>query len=275
MRAQEFLTEGKANPEMVNRIRDLIAQGLNAPQIAAATGLSRTAVNAYVLRHQLRPKPELAINRLTDQQKIELLKLYQSGTPVRHLEKQYNLSFNTIANFLKSQLGTDKYKQLAPTMDPAHKGTTPEQVQAWAELFAKGKPINWIAKKHNLTPANTRYWLEMLPNWAELRQQNIANRKTAIGDYRVKGITADDIQQMAKMFVTGQPYTSIAKQFGVDKSLVSRYLQKLPNFAELKQQHLNLRPAQFGGRQSTTKSRTNKSYSKGIHALGRTGPNIR
>lgn len=251
MRASEFLLEGKANPELVNRVRDLIAQGYNAPQIAAATGLSRSAVNATVLRHQLRPKPEPAINQLSQQQKNDILSSYQSGTPVRHLVKKYNLSFGTIARFIQQNLGMDVYKQLAPTMDPTHKGTTPQQVQTWAQQFASGKPINWIAKKNNLTPSNTRYWLEMLPNWNQLKQQNIDNRKTAVGDYTPKGITANDVQKMAQMFVTGQPYTSIAKQFNIDKSMVGRYLQKLPNFAELKQQHLNLRPAQFGGRQST------------------------
>ena len=92
---------------------------------------------------------------------------------------------------------------------------------------------------------------------------------------KIQVLKFDDIQKMAQMFITGQPYTSIAKQFNVDKSLVGRYLQKLPNFAELKQQHLNLRPAQFGGRQKTVSRTTHRARTKGIHALGRTGPNIR
>ena len=276
MRAQEFLIDANANPELTNKIRDLVAQGYNAPQIASATGLSRSAVNSQILRNQLIPKPVSVINQLTDQQKDDLIAQYRTGTPIRHILKQYKgVAWETVAKFIKSQLNADEYKKLAKTMTPGWKGNTPEKAQEWGQWYASGKPINWIANQIGQSPANTRYWLEMLPNWAELRQQNLANRKTAVGDYRVKGITADDIQQMAKMFVTGQPYTSIAKQFGVDSSLVGRYLQRLPNFAELKQQHLNLRPAQFGGRQATTNAMNTKSYAKGIHAKRRLGPNIR
>lgn len=274
MRSRDFIVEmSVANPQMAEKIRQLKLQGLTAQQIASQVGLSLTAVNSYIYRYGLRPFPLLT--QMNNQQRNYILQQFQSGIPLRHLAKQYHIGPDTLTKFLKPLMGVDQYLQRAKANDPAHKGTTPEQIQIWANEFANGAAINSLSQKFKMTSSNMRYWLEQLPNWQQLYQSNLQHRKYPIGDTTPKGITQQNIQQMAQMFVRGEPYTSIAKQFNIDDGLVGRYLKKLPNFAELKQQHLNLRPSQFGGRQATTNRMTNKPLTKGIQAIKRTGPNIR
>jgi DNA invertase Pin-like site-specific DNA recombinase len=118
---------------------------------------------------------------------------------------------------------------------------SPQQAEEIVNLYKSGFSMDDIAKDYQVTSTGIYKYLAKRQDYAQLRQANIQARASQGLKAGKKGTTPEQVQQMAQMFVTGEPFVAIGKQFNIDHTLVARYLRRLPNFAELQQQQLQAR----------------------------------
>jgi spore germination cell wall hydrolase CwlJ-like protein/DNA-binding CsgD family transcriptional regulator len=121
---------------------------------------------------------------------------------------------------------------------------TPEQQQEIADLYASGFTIADIAKEYKITRKTMGLFLHRLPNFDQLRQlRNVARQEQGLS-IGPKGITPDQVQQMANNFALGKNFNQLSKEFGITADIVMEKLKKLPNFEELLQQNTKARQEQ-------------------------------
>lgn len=127
----------------------------------------------------------------------------------------------------------------APRFSP-----TPEQQNEIADLYASGFTTADLAKEYKITPQTMGLFLHRLPNFGQLRQlRNVARQEQGL-PIGPKGITPDQVQQMANNFALGKNFNQLSKEFGITADIVIEKLKKLPNFEELLQQNTKARQEQ-------------------------------
>ena len=125
-----------------------------------------------------------------------------------------------------------------------HFRPTPEQQQEIADLYASGFSGDDIAKEYKASKGTISRFIRNLPNFKELRQQFYKAREEQGLQTGPKGITPDQVQQMANNFALGKNFNQLNKEFGISPENVLGKLKKLPNFEELLQQNTKARQEQ-------------------------------
>jgi DNA-binding CsgD family transcriptional regulator len=219
----------------------------------------------------------------TLEQQQEMAKLYALGISPVEIGKKFGVVDRTIWKYL-SRL--PNYRQLRQQFMQArqsqglsfgYKGTTPEQIQQIIKMFAAGQTMNKIAQQFQLTPATVHEHLHNLSNFAELKQQHLQSRKDqGLRDYSAdrsrKGITPEQVQQMAGLWAQGNSLEQVGARFGIGVSSTRQHLKKLPNWTDLYQQNRDNRLKKTGGRQVNTRKMISKPMSQGNQAIRTTGP---
>ena len=112
-----------------------------------------------------------------------------------------------------------------------------------------------------------------MPNFAELTQKWRTARQNQGLKTGPKGITQDQVAQMADLYSQGKTSTEIATQFGINQSQVLRWMKTRPDWPQIQAQNRQNRPPRSRPRpQVTTDRGFNKPGSKGKTAIGTTGP---
>ena len=117
----------------------------------------------------------------------------------------------------------------------------PQQVEEIVNLYKSGFSMDDIASDYQISATTIYNFLKARQDYTQLRQANQQARVSQGLKAGKKGTTPEQVQQMAQMFITGESFEAIGKQFNIDNTLVARYLRRLPNFAELQQQQLQAR----------------------------------
>jgi spore germination cell wall hydrolase CwlJ-like protein/DNA invertase Pin-like site-specific DNA recombinase len=217
----------------------------------------------------------------TPEQQQDIADLYASGFSGADIAKEYKVGQPTISKFLRNlpnfkELRQQFYKAREEQgLHTGTKGTTTDQIQRMANNFALGKNFEQLSKEFGISSNNILKMLRKLSNYEELKQQNTKARKDqgllSIEDFRNKGITSAQVDQMAKEYVKGETLENVGKMFNVNSSNVLAHLTKRPDWEEIKFQNRTNRSRKLGGTQSLTNRGINKPGSKGIHAIRRTG----
>jgi DNA invertase Pin-like site-specific DNA recombinase len=119
-----------------------------------------------------------------------------------------------------------------------------QQIQDMADLYASGFSTRDIARDYNVHPTSVGKNLSKLPNFAELTQKWRTARQNQGLPTGLKNFTPDQVSQMADLYSQGKTLTEIAKIFNIPTSTVKYLLEKLPNFAELRQNWITARQTQ-------------------------------
>lgn len=121
---------------------------------------------------------------------------------------------------------------------------TPEQQQEIADLYASGFSGADIAKEYKVSKETISKFIRNLPNFKELRQQFYKAREEQGLSTGAKGITTDQIQQIANNFAFGKNFDQLSKEFGIASNNILKMLSRLSNYEELKQQNTKARKDQ-------------------------------
>jgi DNA invertase Pin-like site-specific DNA recombinase len=228
---------------------------------------------------------EIGPRAVTQQQIKDMADLYASGFTTRDIARDYNVSVSTVHRCLRKLQNyaeisqnwrTARQAQGLPYSGPT--GKTQNQIAQMANLYSQGKTAREIAKLFNISDSQLRNLLGKLPNYAELNQNWITARQTQglpnlSQATASKGITPDQVSQMADLYRKGKTYPEIATQFGIDQSTVSVWLRKRPDWPQIQAQNRQNRlPRSRPRPQVTTDRGFNKPGSKGKTAIGTTGP---
>jgi len=220
-------------------------------------------------------------SKTTPDQKTEIINLYLSGFTTIDIAKEYGVDPKTIHTYLTSlpnwkeirQTNYDTRQQQGLSTGP--KGTTKETIQQIAYEFSKGKSYTQLGKEFNLELAIVRAHLKNLPNYETLKQQNTLARQEqglpTIQDISPKYPNSETVDKIAKEYALGTSSTEAGKLFNLSNSSVLQLLKKRSDWEEIKFQNRTNRSRKLGGTQSLTTRGISKPYSKGIHAIRRTG----
>ena len=223
-----------------------------------------------------------SLPKLTPQQQQEVADLYVLGFSASDIGKDYKVGKDSILSYMQRMPNWPEIKQ-ANIQRRNEQGIragprpTPDNIiQQMVELFKQGQDTTALGRQFRLSTKGIRDMFRRLPNYDELYQQNARARQSqglpTLVRPGTKGITPDQVQQMAQLFSQGQDFVSIGKKFNVTRKSVSYWLKKLPNYAELYQQNQDNRLKKLSGKQAITTRMINKPLSKGIHAVRTTGP---
>jgi DNA-binding CsgD family transcriptional regulator len=219
----------------------------------------------------------------TPEQQQEMANLYASGISPVDIGKKFGVVDRTIWNYLSRLPNWRQLRQQfmqarqSQGLSFGYKGTTPEQIQQIIKMFVDGHTINKIAQQFQLNPATVHGHLHNLPNFVKLKQQHIQSRKEqGLRDYSAdrsrKGITPEQVQQMASLWAQGNSLEQVGARFGIGVSSTRQHLKKLSNWADLYQQNHDNRLKKIGGQQVNTRKMISKPMSQGNQAIRTTGP---
>jgi hypothetical protein len=125
------------------------------------------------------------------------------------------------------------------TFNPDNKTT-----QEIANLYSLGFTLADISKEYPTSQTALLRVLKSLPAWNALKTSNRESRLKQGLSIGPKGTTADQLEQMARIFASGESYSQIGDKFDLDIVTVRRLLKKLPNFNILLQQNTKSRQEQ-------------------------------
>ena len=114
---------------------------------------------------------------------------------------------------------------------------TAAQVAEMGQLWASGVSLRSIGLQFKITAPTVMYHVKRLPNFQELRDQHMANSAAPTSGFS-KNITDDQRRQMGELWASGMTLYSIGQRFGIASSGVANNLKQLPNYRELRDQHL-------------------------------------
>jgi DNA-binding CsgD family transcriptional regulator len=174
--------------------------------------------------------------RLSDEQVKEIAEFWANGETFYELARVYKVGhMNTMKNNLLRVFGEKKFDELeqqhlANTKYPESgrkKGTTPEQVQQMAKLFASGITLGEIGRRFGVSRAIVYTHLTILPNYNELEQQHLANTKYPESG-RSKGITPEQSKEIYDLYIAGdKTLAAIGDEFGIAGVNIRRHVSKI------------------------------------------------
>ena len=90
------MKRGKLTEEEVCRIVELYNNGAPVKVICSTIGCTRNCINTYVRRAGCKPRNRSLADKITDEQKQELLDRYAAGEPVEDLAARFGLTIHAV-----------------------------------------------------------------------------------------------------------------------------------------------------------------------------------
>jgi uncharacterized protein YjcR len=191
MRAIEFISEVQQKgprPEtaaLLAKIKEYYNEGWKPKEIAELLDISYSKVMSILdVHYKDRPGKQIKLGRaLTDNDKEEIFKKWQSGQANTKIEKDYGVSDVTIRSIIIQKIGLENYNNEVKKRKEFGragyvKGTTPDQVAQMSKMHFSGMGLKAIGKIFNLSPRVIKRWLEKLPNYNEIYNSYLINRET-------------------------------------------------------------------------------------------------
>jgi hypothetical protein len=181
MRAWEFITEAVNIKDKLPELKQLWLDGWrNIGDLAELLGLNKTQVtNLLVNYYQDRPGKKIMLGKaVTPADEQEILKKWLAHTSAEDIGSEYGISHTMVFKIAKKYLGDEGYNSELKnrTGKAGYKtGITPEDKQEMGKLYSQGKGITYIGSKYGITKKTVTGHLKSLPNYAEIRQQYVAN----------------------------------------------------------------------------------------------------
>jgi len=169
----------------------------------------------------------------------QIVDLYSQGMYPKDIASKTGLSHSKIFRYLKALPNSNEIQATHYSNVNAEPGRginrrfSANEIQDMAQKYAQGISAVKIGREYKIRYTSVLYHLQKMPNWLELRAENIRNG-TRVG---AKGIDRNQIQRMAELYAKGDTFEKIAAQFNVTGPTVRIHLERLPTWPKIIASH--------------------------------------
>lgn len=184
MRAAEFINEARGHredPDLVLKIMSMWDEGLRQTAIADALDITPKRVDTILNNHYKdRPNKKLELAKLMgDAEREQMVLDFIDGKTVDAIADRNGVAASFVAYTIVSKIGHDEYeliKKQRHGMVGIKKGKTPEEIEAMANEYAKGKSYPQIAKAFGVNAGTVQYHVTRNPRFADILKQHEENK---------------------------------------------------------------------------------------------------
>lgn len=250
MRASEFISEGlqKHDQQTIELIKNKRDAGMSSSKIADELNLTVKQVQSIIKRHYKdRPRKQVPI----DQDTIDLVKMaWDEGKGPTEISKDLGIPIKKVNRILEL-----KYPERQRKMLMVGNALTDNDKDKIKDLFLNGVSATDIADQFGLdisTIPKLLYKLIGVDKYNEIKKLRYGQQGLTVGT------TADQVQQMADLYRKGYTPSTIPGMLGlnVQNSTVDYHLRRLPNWIELRTEHLINKQSKPQHAVTTTKTRS-------------------
>jgi len=249
VRASEFITEAstKYDQQTIDLIKTKRDNGDSASKIANEIGLSVSQVQHIIKRHYT---DRVRLQQPIDNDTIELVKmLWDEGKGPTAISKDLGISLRQVNRILELKYPERQNKNLM-----LGRALTDEDMEKIKDSFLNGASATDIANQFGIdisTIPKLLYRLIGIDKYKEIKKLRYGQQGLTVGT------TPEQVQQMADLYRKGYVASSIPKMLGlnVQNSTVDYHLRRLPNWIELRTEHLINRQSKPSVAVTTTKTR--------------------
>lgn len=270
MRASEFIVETskKYDQQTIDLIKSKRDSGKSSSTIADELGLSVSQVRHIIKRHYT---DRVRLQQPIDDDTIELVKmLWDEGKGPTAISKDLGIPLKKVNRILELKYPERQHKTLM-----AGNALTDEDKKQITDLFLNGASATDIADQFGIdisTVPKLLYKLIGVDKYNEIKKQRYGQQGLTVGT------TPEQVQQMADLYSKGYSSSSIPKMLGlnVQNSTVDYHLRRLPNWIEIRTDHLINKQSKPSVAVTTTKTRGgigDNLRSKGPQSIHTSGVN--
>ena len=258
MRASEFIVEApnKHDQQTIDLIKTKRDSGDSASKIANDIGLSVSQVQHIIKRHYT---DRVRLQQPIDNDTIELVKmLWDEGKGPTAISKDLGIPLKKVNRILELKYPERQNKNLM-----LGTALTDDDKKTITDLYLNGASATDIADQFGIdlsTVPKLLYRLIGVDKYNEIKKLRYGQQGLTVGT------TPEQVQQMADLYRKGYVASSIPKMLGlnVQNSTVDYHLRRLPNWIELRTEHLINRQSKPSVAVTTTKTRSGIGDNQGL-----------
>jgi transposase len=169
-----------------------------------------STIRTYLRRRGVDLRPGAQHLRLTEDQITTIVEKYIAGVSSRTLGHEYNVSKETISNYLRRR-GVDRRSP-----PQAMNRLTEDQITAICERYINGESSSALGREYDISETTVRNYLQRC---------GVARRPSPARS-QARRLTEDQITAVCERYTAGTPSAVLSREFGVSAATLCNYLQR-------------------------------------------------